>query len=343
MKKPIIIIAIIVSLVVAGIVGKVVYDNVYTAKVQETLRDLGLNPEEYDIKPGASSDEIREMIMTQEIDKMLLSAGISPDEVDLSQLDFTGLTLEEIFALVSEEAIKQKTGQAAGDGKNQAYQKTTRTPSLSQYVCVADANVENRGYIVIHGAGGPDTGQATIKTAVSSDPHFGGFLYFTYDANQETLDTIATRFVSEYNAFIAQGFDGITIFGQSAGGVIASRAAHRLSTTMPIEIHTLASPLNGYKFGPAAEQISGQFTGLNKEIGLGIDAYTKPSSNITVFHHKTVEDEVLRSFCGSYASLCSPSVIQNNNVPGSLEYMYAGETHDSIAGAVITETLRCRK
>ena len=42
------------------------------------------------------------------------------------------------------------------------------------------------------------------RVNVSAGSHFGGFLNFTYDSSQETLDTIGTRFVSEFNTSTRQ-------------------------------------------------------------------------------------------------------------------------------------------
>ncbi|MBV22073.1 MAG: hypothetical protein QGH85_01235 [Candidatus Pacebacteria bacterium] len=277
-------------------------------------------------------DKIRETVIQREINKTLLEMGVSPEEIDLSGFDFTEFTNEEIYDIVSKELSKQIT--EASSGQATSYSSET-------YICTADPSVTNRGYVVIEGAGGSDTSK--IKNNVSAGSHFGGFLNFTYDSSQETLDTIGTRFVSEFNTFATQEFDEIIIYGLSAGGVIASYTAHLLGDTTLIEIHTHASPLNGYKFGPAAEQISQQFTGFLKEIGLGIDPYIKPPTNIKVFHHKTVEDQTLRSFCGDYASLCNPKVIQDNNVPGSSEFIYPNDTHESITNTVVTKTLSCKK
>ena len=336
MKKLILIVAIIIVVAVAGIISKVTYDKIYTAKVNKAIEESGLNPEDYNLEKGASPEEIREAITQQEINKTLLEMGVSPEEVDLSNFDFVGLTNEEIYSIVSKEVSKQVTETSSAKAQTTTYSSDT-------YICTANQSIASRGYIVIHGAGGPDAGKTTIKNAVSVDPNFGGYLYFTYDANQETLNTIGTRFVSEYNTFATQEFDEIIIYGQSAGGVVASYAAHLLGNATYIEVHTLASPLNGYKFGSAAEQIAQQFTGLNKEIGLCINPYAKPPANVKIFHHKTVEAQTLRSSCGAFASLCSPKVIQDNNVPGSSEFAYPKETHDSIINTVVKETLSCRK
>jgi hypothetical protein len=341
MKKTIIVVAVIVFLVIAGFIGKIIYDKTYAVKVSEEINKLGLNNEDYSLPENANEEDIRQSIIEQEINKSLSKMGISPNEIDLSNLDFTSLNPEEINNLVYEEVVKYKTQQEMGTVPLKSTIKNEDTSSAN-YNCVNDQTITKRGYIVIHGAGGPDSGETLIKNAVSSsDPLYSGFMYFTYDADEETLDIVATRFVSEYKKFAEQGYDKIIIYGQSAGGVIASRAAYQLGTSPKVDIHTLASPLNGYKFGAAAEQMSQQFSGLNKEIGLGIDSYNKPSSNVKVYHHKTVEDETLRSFCGSYASLCSPRVIQDNDVPGSLKYSYPNDTHSSISITIITKTLNC--
>jgi hypothetical protein len=343
MKKTIIVVTVIIFLVVAGFISKTIYNKTYTAKVSEEINKLGLNTKDYNLPENASEEDIRQSIIEQEINNSLSKMGISPNEIDLSNLDFTDLGPEEISNLIYEEVVNYKTQQAMGAVPLKSTIKSENTPSTN-YICLNDQAITKRGYIVIHGAGGPDSSKTLIKNTVSSsDPLYSGFMYFTYDADMETLDVITNRFVLEYKKFAGQGYDKIVIYGQSAGGVIASRAAYQLGTSPNVDIHTLASPLNGYKFGAAAEQMSQQFSGLNKEIGLGIDSYNKPSSNVKVYHHKTVEDETLRSFCGSYASLCSPSVIQDNDVPGSLKYSYPNDTHSSISTTVITKTLDCLK
>jgi len=340
MKKTIIIITIVVFLIIAGISSVVIYNKIYTAKVSEEIKKLGLNPEEYNLPENASLEEIRHSITAQEVNKILSEMGISPNEIDLSGLDFTNLNPGEIYDLVYGEVTKQKNQKTMDVSKEIDLMQSSDTSSTA-YNCVDDTESTNRGYILIHGAGGPDANEVVVKNAVSTDPHHGGFLYFTYDANEETLDIIATRFISEYKTFASQGYDKIIIYGQSAGGVIASRVASDLGTAPDIEIHTLASPLNGYKFGPATEQIAQQFSGFNKEIVVGFDSYTKPPSNVIVYHHKTVEDETLRSFCGNYKSLCSPDVIQNNNILGSYIHMYPDDTHESITTTVVTKSLSC--
>ena len=130
MKKTLIILSVVVFLVVAGIVGKVIYDNIYTAEVNKQIEDLGLNPKDYDLD-GVSPLRIREEITRQEIEKILLGMGISPDEVDLSGLDFDGLSQEEIFDVVSKKVTADITGKTIQESTGVAPAATTKTSSGS--------------------------------------------------------------------------------------------------------------------------------------------------------------------------------------------------------------------
>ena len=212
-----------------------------------------------------------------------------------------------------------------------------------EYACVSNPEASNRGYVYAHGSGGLDPSvEHFLKELVDRDPKATDFYTFAHDGDSSTLAELGARFALEFDEFASQGFDEIVVLGESAGGVIASYAAHELESDGVIEIHTLASPLNGYKFGAAAERMAEGSRGFGREIVLGFEPFAEPSLNVSVYHHKTVEDEVLRSFCGSFASFCSPSVIQDNNVPGSEEFFYPDETHSSIVLAAGEKIVSCR-
>lgn len=221
-------------------------------------------------------------------------------------------------------------------------EKLTSELTEDDYTCTSDKSVQSRGYFYIHGSGGQDNNTLNaLQDITSTDNKKKEFVSFVYDANNN-LEELSDRFISEFNQFSSQNFDEIIILAESAGGVIASFSAHRIDTNNSVEIHTFASPLNGYKFGSASEAMAKNFYGFNKEIAIGFDAYIEPSNNIKVYHHKTLEDKTLRDFCGSYASFCSPKVIQNNNVPNSQSFVYPNDTHSSIVFTATNKIVNCR-
>ena len=69
-------------------------------------------------------------------------------------------------------------------------------------------------------------------------------------------------------------------------------------------------------------------------MGVGFGPFTKPGSNVKVYRHKTVEDQVLRSFCGPLANFCDPKAIRDNNVEGSKQFLYPQYDHTTIMPAV---------
>ena len=107
-----------------------------------------------------------------------------------------------------------------------------------------------------------------------------------------------------------------------------------------MELHTLASPINGYH---VSDIFLGDMTGFTREIGKGFDKFMKPSGNVKVYHHKTVDDKSLRSWCGAYTNFCDPDKAQNNNIESSKEFFYPEHDHSSIMPAVSKLIIDCRK
>ena len=138
--------------------------------------------------------------------------------------------------------------------------------------------------------------------------------------------------------FIKFLFKHEPLVGFSAGGIIASYSANKLIFSGTIELHTLASPLNGYHISDA---LLDEHTGFFREISAGFDAFE--SANVKAYHHKNVEDEDLRSYCGDNAKYCEPLKIQNNNIPGSKEFFYKQYTHETIMPAVSKLIIDCHQ
>lgn len=256
-----------------------------------------------------------------------------------------------IFIVVAFVISKGVYKKIAGEQRNNVFRienifnRKTSAPELTEadYSCTSNQNVQSRGYFYIHGSGGQDsTMLKALQDITDGDNKANAFESFVYDADSSNLEELSNRFVSEFNQFLSQSFDQFIVLAESAGGVIASFSAHKINTTSAVEIHTFASPLNGYKFGSASEAMAKNLQGFNKELVVGFDAYTEPSKNIQVYHHKTLDDKILRGFCGSYASFCSPKVIQDNNVPGSQSFVYSKDTHSSIVLNATDKIVRCR-
>lgn len=212
------------------------------------------------------------------------------------------------------------------------------------FSCENDNSVKSRGYVYLHGLGDHNPAAVNfLENLTQDDSKTKGILDFDY-SEQLTLDEISNDFVSEFNTFKSQyDLEEIVIIGQSAGGVVAAYSAHKLNFDGDLELHTIASPLNGYgDFGTSSKQMAEGMTGFAKEIGLGFAPFIAPQSqNIKVYHHKTLEDEDLRSWCGSYAAFCSPKIIQNNNIEDSKEFYYPDYNHTSIVSVVSGMIVDC--
>ena len=211
----------------------------------------------------------------------------------------------------------------------------------NSYECLNDDTINSRGYVYIHGLGDHNPGMLTnIQEGLDADPKSGDLLDFDYDETKSLIE-LSEEFTISFNEYASSNnFDEIIIISQSAGGIISSHAAYKLDPNVPIELHTMASPLKGYH---VSDKYLGELTGFGKEIGLGINSYETPKENIKAFHHKTIDDEELSSYCGEYAKFCDSLKVQNNNLQGSSDYYYPGETHESIMPVVSKVVFECQR
>ncbi len=208
------------------------------------------------------------------------------------------------------------------------------------YTC-ENKNTENEklAYVYLRGFGDHNPGSVYFIT--DSTPN-SPLLDFDYDESL-SLEQINSQFVTEFNSFTTTNeLNKIIIFAHSAGGVIASSTITNLAETFPeqIEIHTLASPLNGYD---APKSLFEGYTGVYNNLAVGIDSYDPEPKNINVYHHKTVTDEILVSICGRFHQFCDALDAQNNNVPGSEEFYYPNEDHNSIVHTVGLKVIACNQ
>ena len=335
---------VIVFLIVAVFAGKIIYDKIYERQVEKVLDEIGLDVEGIDTE-GLTKEEITRKVAEKEIEKMLNEMGISMDEIDISEMDFSGLSNEEIYNLIYNEVLKQR----APGSKQEEISAKEPLPLSSKtgndtFVCENDNSVKARGYVYLRGLGDHSSAAVDLlKSLTQNDSKTKGILDFDYN-EQGTLDAISNDFALKFSTFKSQyDLQEIVIIGQSAGGVVAAYSAHKLNFDGDIELHTIASPLNGYgDFGAASRQAAESMAGFAKEIGLGFASFITPQG-IKVYHHKTVEDEFLSSWCGDYASFCSSNVIQNNNIEGSKEFYYPGYNHTSIMPAVSEMIVSCHQ
>jgi|TARA_Y100000310_G_scaffold243188_1_gene247625 hypothetical protein len=203
------------------------------------------------------------------------------------------------------------------------------------YECTNDNSISSKGYVYLHGLGDHNPGILNdIKALINQDP------ILDFDYNEKLLlNEISNDFILQFSKFASQNnFEEIVIIGQSAGGVIASFSAHQLNFNGVIELHTLASPINGYH---VSDKFLGELSGFAREIGEGFDSFTKPGNNFKIYHHKTVVDEDLSSLCGEFAKFCSPLSIQDNNIEGSNDFYYSEYDHTSIMPAVSKMIIEC--
>jgi len=230
--------------------------------------------------------------------------------------------------VITKSVFTSQIGNLFGGYSFEDVQVTTTT-----YACPLDTNLST-GYVYVRGYGdhNPNT-FSSGKELISNAPFFD----FDYDPSR-TLSELSAEFIYQFNTF-AQSADveKLIIFAHSAGGVIASFSANKLIFEGVLEVHTLASPLNGYHLSESLID----YSGFAKEIALGFWAFTKPDENVRVYHHKTVEDASLRSWCAVFSRFCDPLKIQNNNVPGSAEYYYPEQNHISIVSHVSNVVINC--
>ena len=210
------------------------------------------------------------------------------------------------------------------------------------FVCENDNSVvRSRVYALLHGYGDrrPEAFDYQ-KGLLTADTKTKGILDFDYDPNALLAD-ISKDFLTRLSTLLAQYQpDELVIIGQSAGGVVAAYSVHSITFQGRIELQTLASPLRGYNV-PAF--FLDQYKGFGREMGVGLGPFTKPRSNVKVYHHKTVEDQTLRSFCGALASFCDPKAIQDNNLEGSKQFLYPQYDHATIMPAVGKLVIDCHR
>jgi hypothetical protein len=248
---------------------------------------------------------------------------------------FIGVTIfvgQMIYSSIYGTQVEKIMGGDSGAGSKVILDVNTTS---SVYECDNDDSITSRGYVYLHGLGDHNPGAFDYQKGLIADSLI---LDFDYDENLLLAD-ISNDFVTQFNKFALENkFEEIVIIGQSAGGIIASYSANKLVSEGVIELHTLASPLNGYHVSAA---FLGEQTGFSREIGIGFEAFE--FADVKSYHHKTVDDEDLRSYCGENSRFCDPLKIQNNNLPGSKEFFYLEYTHESIMPAVSKLIIDCHE
>ena len=211
---------------------------------------------------------------------------------------------------------------------------TKENTEISETIFTCQSTSKNVAYAYLRGFGDHNPNAFDFQRGLIGD---NAILDFTYDETL-TLNELTEEFISQFNTFAAnQDVEEIIIIGQSAGGVIAANAASELLFEQKIELHTLASPLNGYHIPHA---FLGEEVGFAKEIATGFTSFRDPQENIKTYHHKTINDEESESYCGSAKAFCNGLKIQQNNLVGSTEYFY-DHTHTSIMQAVSQLVIDC--
>ncbi len=257
---------------------------------------------------------------------------------------------EAVYSSIYESQVKKTLSEKGFDTKNLSHEEIEQLTNTKDqnieigddvFTCENDNSVQSRGYIYLHGLG--DHNQKAFdyqRRLIENDSKTKDILDFDYDELQ-TLKEISDNFSTKFNEFVLENdLEEIIIIGQSAGGVVVSFSAHRLDFDGIIELHTLASPLNGYH---VSEQFLGELVGFSREIGEGFEPFKTPPNNVKVYHHKTVEDESLRSWCGDYADFCDPLKVQYNNIEGSKEFFYPEQDHTSIMFTVSKLIIDCHR
>ncbi len=210
--------------------------------------------------------------------------------------------------------------------------------SYDEFSCKNDNSVKSRGYVYIHGYGshGPEQFEFERKL-IAKDPKVKFILDFDYD-EMLTMDQISNDFINQFNTY-NKDVEEIVILAESAGGIIAVNSMNKLKYDGIVELHTLASPINGYHVG---EIFIGDTIGFGKEIGLGFNKWENKPNNFRVVHHKTITDSSLRKRCGWFKMFCNPLDIQNNNVEGSEVYFYPNDDHATIMDNSAKLVIECR-
>ena len=213
----------------------------------------------------------------------------------------------------------------------------------SGFRCENDQSVKSRGYVLLMGLADHHKEVWTAeKGLMEKDPKAKFVLIYDQDENSK-LEDISKKFLEDLNNTIKKNpVEELVIFGASAGGVTASYSIHKLDFSGTVALHTLSSPLKGYDFRGIGEAFLGERSVYEREIALGLDTFVPAGKNVKAYHHKTVTDTVLKDhYCRSFASLCDPIKIQNNNLAGSKEFYYPQYDHNPLMGPVIREVLKC--
>ena len=220
------------------------------------------------------------------------------------------------------------------DGTFSSTDSNAKEIQIAEKHFTCESTSKNVGYAYIHGFGDHSPGAFDYQRGLIGDKPI---LDFDYD-EKLSLSKIGAEFISQFNSFASnQNVEEIIIIGQSGGGIIAANSASELKFDGRIELHTLASPLNGYNIPNA---FLGDQIGFGKEIALGFDSFYPPPNNIIPYHHKTINDEELESYCGAAKSFCDGLKIQNNNLAGGKEFFY-DHTHVSIMHPVSKLIIDC--
>tara|TARA_Y100000034_G_C6881899_1_gene404254 strand:+ start:780 stop:1589 length:810 start_codon:yes stop_codon:yes gene_type:complete len=209
--------------------------------------------------------------------------------------------------------------------------------SKNKFVCNNDNSIESRGYVYLHGYGshGPEQFEFE-RELIAKDNKVKFIIDYDYD-EKKTMTEITNDFIELFNNYNKQ-VNEIVILAESAGGVIALNSMNKLKYDGVVELHTLASPINGYH---VPSFLVGE-TGFGREIGLGFDKWKEKPNNFRVVHHKTITDSSLKKKCGWFKIFCNPLNIQNNNVKNSEEYFYPNDDHATIMDNAAKLVIECR-
>ncbi len=202
--------------------------------------------------------------------------------------------------------------------------------------------IRSRAYVILMGLAETQPGAwKTEKTLLQKDPLAKAVWVYPQDANDH-LPQISEKFLTDMDAFLRENpVDELVLFGSSAGGVTASYSVSRLNFSGPVALHTMAAPLKGYDLTGFRAQFLGDRQGYLRDIAIGFRLFDPPGPNVSVYHHKTVTDSVLLSYCGDLKAFCDVREIQNNNVAGSQEFFYPQFDHASIMSGVIQRVAKC--
>lgn len=213
------------------------------------------------------------------------------------------------------------------------------TPNFS---CENNPDIESRGFVILLGLGNHDKDYWNTEKQIMESDSKTRFVII-YDQNEESnIYEISQKFLADMNETLEEhDVDELVLMGISAGGVTASYSISRLDFSGDVALHTLASPLKGYGLSGPMQAFLGERQGYLRDIAVGFKAFEPPGENVKVYHHKTVNDTILRAYCGEYSSFCDPVKIQNNNLKVSKEFFYPRLDHDPLAKEVIRTVLSC--